>query len=414
MLARRLASGDLKPLTRQLVFLIAPNYNADGNEKVNVDEPHRAERPGRRRRHARERQGPRSQPRLHEARHRRGALARRPDEQVGSARARRSPHHQRLVSRQPPDLFADPQSERGPAADRVHARRGCWRRSAPPCSRTTTGAPITTATSRPKTAAAARTRASIPPIPATSPGGPSIIARASATTTPACAIASRSCRRPTAISISRAASRSPRISSRRSTGRVPPTRKQIMTLTAQADRVVHGPGERQARRARRGFRDPHAAGARSRSSSATSPSCSNPKSGREMLAMSRHGRAGVDEGLRHLRRHAIAGAAEGLDDPAERSPRARGSRPRSIACAGTASRSRNSRTTRSWRWSASRSRTSRRRRRPFQGHQEARLKGAFDQAQLTVERRLALHSRRTNRWRGWRSTCSSPRATMGW
>jgi hypothetical protein len=36
MLARRLVSGDLKPLTRQLVFLIAPDYNADGNEKVNV------------------------------------------------------------------------------------------------------------------------------------------------------------------------------------------------------------------------------------------------------------------------------------------------------------------------------------------------------------------------------------------
>ncbi|HYE87851.1 MAG TPA: M14 family metallopeptidase [Vicinamibacterales bacterium] len=36
MLARRLVSGDLKPMTRQLVFLIAPNYNADGNEKVSV------------------------------------------------------------------------------------------------------------------------------------------------------------------------------------------------------------------------------------------------------------------------------------------------------------------------------------------------------------------------------------------
>ncbi len=34
MLARRLVSGDLKPMTRQIVFLIAPNYNADGNEKV--------------------------------------------------------------------------------------------------------------------------------------------------------------------------------------------------------------------------------------------------------------------------------------------------------------------------------------------------------------------------------------------
>ena len=36
MLARRLVSGDLKPLTRQLVILIAPDYNADGNEKVAV------------------------------------------------------------------------------------------------------------------------------------------------------------------------------------------------------------------------------------------------------------------------------------------------------------------------------------------------------------------------------------------
>ncbi len=36
VLARRLLSGDLTPLTRQLVILIAPNYNADGNENVNV------------------------------------------------------------------------------------------------------------------------------------------------------------------------------------------------------------------------------------------------------------------------------------------------------------------------------------------------------------------------------------------
>ena len=36
MLARRMVSGDLRQLTRQLVFLIAPDYNADGNEKVSV------------------------------------------------------------------------------------------------------------------------------------------------------------------------------------------------------------------------------------------------------------------------------------------------------------------------------------------------------------------------------------------
>jgi len=36
ILARRLTSGDLQPLLKQLVILIAPTYNADGNEKVSV------------------------------------------------------------------------------------------------------------------------------------------------------------------------------------------------------------------------------------------------------------------------------------------------------------------------------------------------------------------------------------------
>ena len=36
LLARRLTSGDLRPMLRELVVLIAPIYNADGNEKVNV------------------------------------------------------------------------------------------------------------------------------------------------------------------------------------------------------------------------------------------------------------------------------------------------------------------------------------------------------------------------------------------
>ena len=33
-LARRMVSGDLRALTRQLVLIIAPDYNADGNEKI--------------------------------------------------------------------------------------------------------------------------------------------------------------------------------------------------------------------------------------------------------------------------------------------------------------------------------------------------------------------------------------------
>ncbi len=36
ILARRLVSGDLRPLLKQMVVLIAPIYNADGNEKVSV------------------------------------------------------------------------------------------------------------------------------------------------------------------------------------------------------------------------------------------------------------------------------------------------------------------------------------------------------------------------------------------
>ena len=36
ILARRLGNGDLRPLLKQLVILIAPIYNADGNERVSV------------------------------------------------------------------------------------------------------------------------------------------------------------------------------------------------------------------------------------------------------------------------------------------------------------------------------------------------------------------------------------------
>ncbi len=61
MLARRLVDGDLKSLAKQLVILIAPIYNADGNEQVECREPHRPERPGRGRGDARERPGPRSE-----------------------------------------------------------------------------------------------------------------------------------------------------------------------------------------------------------------------------------------------------------------------------------------------------------------------------------------------------------------
>jgi hypothetical protein len=44
ILARRLADGDLRGLTRQLVILIAPVYNADGNERIDVE--HRPDQNG--------------------------------------------------------------------------------------------------------------------------------------------------------------------------------------------------------------------------------------------------------------------------------------------------------------------------------------------------------------------------------
>ncbi len=36
-LARRLTLGDLQPLLRSAVWLFAPIYNADGNEKISLD-----------------------------------------------------------------------------------------------------------------------------------------------------------------------------------------------------------------------------------------------------------------------------------------------------------------------------------------------------------------------------------------
>ena len=110
MLARRLVSGDLKPLTKQLVILIAPDYNADGNEKVDVM-------------NRTAQYGPVGGVGTRE--NSKGLDLNRDYMKLDSLEARalvglmnkwdphvagRSAHHQRLVSRQPPDLFADPQS----------------------------------------------------------------------------------------------------------------------------------------------------------------------------------------------------------------------------------------------------------------------------------------------------------------
>ena len=74
-LARRLTLGDLQPLLRSAVWLFAPDLQRRRQREDQPRQPLRAERSGRRRRHTRERQGPRSEPRLHEARVVRGAGA---------------------------------------------------------------------------------------------------------------------------------------------------------------------------------------------------------------------------------------------------------------------------------------------------------------------------------------------------
>ena len=156
MLARRMISGDLRQLTRQLVILIAPNYNADGNEKVNVMNRTAAVWSGQRRRHARERQGLRPQSRLHEARHARGAIAGRPDEQVGSARLRRSAttngsYHANHLTYSP---ILNPNADC--AADRVHALADAGADSRCHAQEPQLAHVLLPATSRRRTAAAAK------------------------------------------------------------------------------------------------------------------------------------------------------------------------------------------------------------------------------------------------------------------
>ena len=96
MLARRLVDGDLKPLTRQLVILHRADLQRRRQRASARPQPHGAERPHRRRRHARERTRPRPQSRLHEAGERRGPRAGATPERVGSACRGRPAHDQRL------------------------------------------------------------------------------------------------------------------------------------------------------------------------------------------------------------------------------------------------------------------------------------------------------------------------------
>ena len=121
-LARRLTLGDLQPLLRSAVWLFAPIYNADGNERISLE--NRSEQYGPvggvgTRENASGLDLNRDFMKLEssEARALVGLFTRW-DPDVD----RRPAHDQRLVSRLSPDLRAATQSEHRPAHHRVHAR----------------------------------------------------------------------------------------------------------------------------------------------------------------------------------------------------------------------------------------------------------------------------------------------------
>ena len=147
MLARRLAGGDLRRLLDRVTVLVAPIYNADGNERVSVDN-----RPAQfgpiggvgTRETARGLDLNRDFIKL-EAVESQG-LASLLDH-VGPARRHRHAHDQRLLSRLPPDVRLDVGGQRRRAAgadDPIAARRQrgrCWPTAAGAATRTATSWP---------------------------------------------------------------------------------------------------------------------------------------------------------------------------------------------------------------------------------------------------------------------------------
>ena len=215
ILARRLASGDLRPLLKQLVVLIAPIYNADGNEKVDV--MNRTAQNGPvggvgTRENAKGLDLNRDYMKLDSAEARAlVGLMNRWDPHVGD----RSAHDQRLVSRLSPDLFADAQPERRCPPDRARARAHAAGGAAGGAEEAQLPH-LLLRQLRVRVRHGARERARRSgQARATPSGARSTTGRASATTTSACATAWRSSPRRTAISISAAACASRRCSSRK-------------------------------------------------------------------------------------------------------------------------------------------------------------------------------------------------------
>ena len=174
---------------------------------------------------------------------------------------------------QSPDLFADPQSERRCAADRVHARARCWRRFAQAMLKTHNWRTYYYGNFAPEDGGGRESSR-------VDPANPGNVTWRTFDHRPRFGNNYAGLRNRIAI-LSEA------YSYLDFKGRVEVTEdfveeiyksvaanaKQIMTLTAQADRMFTAPANAQARRARRRLRDSRAAARRSRSWSATSPRC---------------------------------------------------------------------------------------------------------------------------------------------
>ena len=210
ILARRLAGGDLRRLLDRVTVLVAPIYNADGNERVSVDN-----RPAQfgpfggvgMRETARGLDLNRDFVKLEASRVAgAGVVA----DHVGPARRHRPAHHQRLVSRLSPDVRLDAGGQRRPAAgagDPIPVDLGPAGAGRPRLAQLLVR--------QLRRRRGARSRADPARIRARPPGARSTRGRGLSPTASACATASRFSRRRTATCRSNGASESPRPLSRR-------------------------------------------------------------------------------------------------------------------------------------------------------------------------------------------------------
>ena len=122
MLVRDIVLGPAAPYLDKLVLLIAPIFNADGNERISPE--NRSDQPGPRTGRGRppQRPEPRPQPRFHEAREPRapGPGPQRP-RPLGPGPRRGLPHDRRRLPRRNGDLVLAAEPERRPAPPRVPA-----------------------------------------------------------------------------------------------------------------------------------------------------------------------------------------------------------------------------------------------------------------------------------------------------